>query len=122
MATGLASCSNNTSGSTYSEGYRTGVVTKFSRKGLMNKSWEGQLATSGFTEENSAMTNNFEFTVKDEDTATIRKINEMQDAGTRVKLHYKQVFWHNNFASETGYFVDGVSPLAGKADIKIPQP
>lgn len=31
----------------YSDGIRVGTVQKFSRKGLMNKSWEGELVMEG---------------------------------------------------------------------------
>lgn len=35
----------------YSEGDRPGIVTKFSKKGLFTKSWEGTLDQGGFRQE-----------------------------------------------------------------------
>lgn len=33
---------------TYSDGERTGVITKFSHKGMLIKTWEGELNMGGF--------------------------------------------------------------------------
>jgi hypothetical protein len=41
------SCSSVFAGDCYSEGVRVGVVQKFSSKGLVNKSWEGELVMDG---------------------------------------------------------------------------
>ena len=68
---------------TYSEGERAGYVQKFSKKGWICKTWEGELAMANLP---GAMPEVFRFTVHDE--AVAREIN--QAMGERVTLHYEQ--------------------------------
>jgi hypothetical protein len=93
---------------TYSTGDRVGYVQKFSRKGLVCKTWEGQLAMS--TVPGSAP-QYFDFTVRDDSVAqSIRKIMETQDG--RVALTYAQ---HKKVPlscfGETEYFVTSARPV-----------
>jgi hypothetical protein len=67
----------------YATGERAGWVQKFSRKGWICKTWEGELALvtmPGGTQEK------FFFTVRDD--AVARQINAAM--GKRVSLHYEQ--------------------------------
>ena len=67
----------------YSSGERAGYVQKFSRKGWVCKTWEGELAmvaVPGSTPEK------FYFTVRSDSVAGL--IN--QSLGKRVALHYNQ--------------------------------
>jgi hypothetical protein len=86
----------------YSEGERAGYVQKFSRKGWICKTWEGDLAMVNMPGSLSQM---FPFSVRDE--AIARKIND--SLGKRVALHYEE---HRGVPTscfgETGYFVTGV--------------
>lgn len=112
LAAGLAGC-----GVTYSEGDRAGSVIKISYKGLLCKSWEGQLATDGFvsaTDEkgNRSSSNVFEFSVTD--PAIVKKLQEAQESGARVKLHYDQALVNNPCTSSTDYYITSVTPVAGK--------
>src|SRR5262245_45173531 len=68
---------------TYSEGERAGYVQKFSKKGWLCKTWEGELAMANLP---GAMPEVFDFTVHDE--AVAAEIN--QAMGERVTLHYEQ--------------------------------
>jgi len=47
----------------YSEGERSGVIFKFSSKGLIWKSWEGEMNLGGMR---GAVTNTWKFTLKDD--------------------------------------------------------
>lgn len=85
----------------YSEGERAGVLQKFSRKGWICKTYEGELAqyiVSGVAPQI------WNFTVRDE------KIAEQLRAvvGAKVQLHYAE---HRgiptNCFGDTGYYVDG---------------
>jgi len=67
----------------YSEGERAGYVQKFSKKGWLCKTWEGELAMANLP---GAMPEIFYFTARDEAVAAL--INEAM--GQRVVLHYKQ--------------------------------
>jgi hypothetical protein len=90
----------------YSEGERAGYVQKFSHKGWICKTWEGELAMATIP---GAMPEIFRFTVRDESVAA--RINEA--LGQRVALSYEQ---HRGLPTscfgETEYFVTGVRPVA----------
>src|SRR5882757_4611755 len=91
---------------TYSDGERAGYVQKFSRKGWICKTWEGELAMMNLP---GTMPELFKFSVRDSAVAT--RLN--QTIGQRVRLHYKQ---HKGVPSdcfgETEYFVTQVDPVA----------
>ena len=89
----------------YSDGERAGYVQKFSHKGYLCKTWEGELAMVNIPGTTPQM---FEFTVRD--AATADKINK--SLGQRVRLHYDQ---HPGLPTscfgETEYFVTDVQPV-----------
>jgi hypothetical protein len=85
----------------YSEGERAGYVQKFSRKGWLCKTWEGEIAMVTMP---GAIPDKFEFSVRDD--ATAAQINAL--AGKRVVLVYQQhKFIPTNCFGETEYFVNG---------------
>jgi len=90
----------------YSDGDRAGVLYKFSRKGWICKSWEGELnLTPG-----AAAPTIWNFTVRDE--AVAKRVN--QALGQEVVLHYGE---HRGVPSscfgDTQYFVDAVRTSPG---------
>jgi hypothetical protein len=89
-------------GITYSDGERAGVLQKFSRKGWVCKTYEGELAVSLTAGMAPVIWN---FSVREE--AAAEKIKAAQ--GKRVVLHYDE---HKgvptNCFGESDYFVDGV--------------
>jgi hypothetical protein len=87
----------------YSDGERAGVLQKFSRKGWVCKTYEGELAMS--TVPGVAPTI-WEFSVRDE-----RAVPHLNEAiGKRVVLHYTE---HRGIPTtcfgHTAYFVDSVA-------------
>ncbi len=98
----------------YSEGDRAGYVQKFSRKGWICKTWEGELAMVNLP---GAMPEIFAFTVRDD--AVADRLNET--LGQRVVLTYEE---HRGIPTscfgETGYFVTGVRALDGAAPVPPP--
>ena len=91
---------------TYSEGDRAGYVQKFSRKGWLCKTWEGELAMANIP---GAMPEIFRFTVRDN-----RVAEDLNKAiGQRVALDYQQ---HRGVPGtcfgETEYYVTHVKPVA----------
>jgi hypothetical protein len=68
---------------TYSSGERVGYVQKFSKKGWLCKTWEGELTMSPVP---GAIPEKFFFTVPDE--AVAQQLN--QGLGKRVSLSYEQ--------------------------------
>jgi len=73
----------------YSEGSRSGIVTKLSYKGIIWKSWEGEMVMGGMRQDEggNAVTNVFAFNV---DPACVREVQAAQDSGRAVKLVYRQ--------------------------------
>ncbi len=86
----------------YSEGERAGYIQKFSHKGWLCKTWEGEIAMVTMP---GAIPDRFEFSIRDD--AVAARINAL--AGQRVVLSYQQhKFIPTNCFGETEYFVTGV--------------
>ncbi|MBI5916392.1 MAG: hypothetical protein HY842_13525 [Bacteroidetes bacterium] len=92
-------------GAVYSDGYRDGTLIKFSRKGYVFKTYEGELNQGGIANPapGTAMVNQiWHFSVKEK--AVADKLDTL--GGKVVRLHYKQYnkmfFWEG----ETHYLVD----------------
>ncbi|MCL2657042.1 MAG: hypothetical protein FWD62_06370 [Betaproteobacteria bacterium] len=95
----------------FSDGERTGYILKFSRKGWVCKTWEGEMQLIAMP---GAMPERFAFTVRDETVA--KAINRVM--GRQVSLEYAQhVGLPTTCFGETSYFVRGVrlvdAPLPG---------
>ncbi len=87
----------------YSSGERAGWVQKFSHKGWVCKTWEGELALVSLP---GSTVEKFNFTVHDE--AVAQKINAVM--GKRVSLHYEEkVGLPTSCFGETRYFVTGLT-------------
>lgn len=86
----------------YSSGERAGYVQKFSNKGWVCKTWEGELAMVSMP---GTMSEKFYFTVRDD--AVAARIN--QSLGKQVTLAYQQhVGVPTACFGETEYFVSDV--------------
>jgi hypothetical protein len=86
----------------YSSGERAGWVQKFSKKGWLCKTWEGEIALVSMP---GAIPEKFVFTVTDE--AVADQINRVM--GQRVALHYEQkVGLPTTCFGETRYYVTRV--------------
>jgi len=84
----------------YSKGVRAGELVKFSKKGVLFKTWEGEIS-QGVSEAQT-----FVFSVEDSEKQAIEDLNRLQ--GKFVKLHYferyKTLFW----LGDTNYFITKV--------------
>jgi len=91
---------------TYSEGNRAGVVVKFSKKGYLLKTYEGELNMGGMGNlPNTAQQNMlWQFSVREQSVADTL----MNLEGRKVSLHYKEIIKNMPWQGETEYFVDGV--------------
>jgi hypothetical protein len=90
---------------TYADGDRAGWVQKFSRKGWICKTWEGEMAMVSMP---GSTTEKFAFTVRDD--AVSQDINRLM--GRRVTLHYEQkVGLPTTCFGETRYYVTRVTPV-----------
>ena len=87
----------------YSDGERAGFLQKFSRKGWICKTWEGEILLSSMP---GAIPERFEFSVRDDLVA--RQLTAAM--GKRVQLSYSQ---HKGVPSacfgESEYFVEQVA-------------
>lgn len=83
----------------YSDGERAGYVQKFSRKGWICKTWEGELALVNLP---GAMPEIFHFSVRD--NAVAKRIQDV--VGRRVALTYEQhIGVPTSCFGDTQYFV-----------------
>src|SRR5499427_2191503 len=90
----------------YSTGERAGWVQKFSNKGWLCKTWEGELALVSLP---GTTVEKFQFTVRDD--AVAERINKVM--GQRVSLHYEEkVGLPTSCFGETRHYVTGVSMMA----------
>ena len=91
---------------TYSEGYRAGLLQKFSSKGTFVKTYEGEMILSSVTSnrEVALASEKFLFTLTNK--ALVRQFDTLQ--GNMVIVHYKQkngsAFWRG----DSKYLVDSV--------------
>jgi hypothetical protein len=91
---------------TYSDGYRAGILQKFSHKGVVFKTFEGEMILSSIstTRDVPIASEKFLFTVTNRDL--IREFDTLQ--GSMVIVHYRQknsaVFWRG----DSPYLVDSV--------------
>ncbi len=105
----LTSCSEN-----YSNGERIGLITQFSKTGLVFKTHEGHLNLTQ-TGMNSSSAKPFDFSVdRDvEDPIVVATLDSAATFGWKVKIKYHEVFgwnWFNN-RGETDHFVSDVIVL-----------
>jgi hypothetical protein len=106
----LVGCSEN-----YSNGERIGFVTKFSNRGLIWKSWEGEL---NLTQTGMNTSSTFQFSIDNDrqDDNTTRLIKILDSAATqgwKVKIRYHETTGKNWFRNrgETDHFVETVEVL-----------
>jgi len=91
---------------TYSEGNRAGLMQKFSHRGTIFKTYEGELVLSSVeSNRNVALASEkFFFSVSDKNLAT--KIGNLE--GHMVVVHYRQKNGILPWRGETEYIVDSV--------------
>ena len=93
---------------TYSDGVRSGVVVKISRKGYLFKTYEGQLnlMTFGAVRSQNMISESFESSVSASKSDLINELEQASLSGERVSLHYVERFAAFPWRGDTKYFVD----------------
>ncbi|WP_339848608.1 6-phosphogluconate dehydrogenase [uncultured Dokdonia sp.] len=86
----------------YSKGTRAGELIKFSNKGVVFKTWEGEIS------QGISGAQIFSFSVLDQEKEAIEALNEYQ--GQYVKLEYIERFGTFSFWGDSKYFVTKVIP------------
>lgn len=89
----------------YSEGERAGVVSKFSRKGYIFKTYEGELNVGAQGQAGNMANNLWAFTVDSEDPAIVKRLEDAMLTGKRIRLHYEQRYLKFSWMGDTEYFV-----------------
>jgi hypothetical protein len=95
-------------GISYSTGTRTGVVIKLSKKGVLFKTYEGELNLGGISEGDGTImpTRLWNFSVDKSNTMVYEAIT--QSEGKHVRLYYKEVLKNFFWQSETPYLIEKV--------------
>jgi uncharacterized protein YxeA len=84
----------------YSEGVRSGELIKFSRKGVVAKTWEGEIS------QGISGAQIFKFSVEDNKKEAIYDLQKYQ--GRYVKIHYLERYGTFFWLGDTKYFVTKV--------------
>lgn len=84
----------------YSEGVRSGELIKISRKGVIAKTWEGEIS------QGMSGAKIFTFSVLDKDKEVIEQLKEYQ--GEYVKLDYVERYATFFWLGDTKYFITKV--------------
>lgn len=97
----------------YSEGIRSGMVVKISKKGWIFKTYEGQLnlQTFGANKSPNIVSESFEFSVDTDRAEIIKMLEEASLSGERVSLKYTERMMTFFWRGDTKYFVTEVERL-----------
>ena len=91
---------------TYSDGNRFGLLQKFSRKGKLFKTYEGEMILSSIKGNSNVAIASEKFYFSVTDDAVAQQLNNLQ--GHNITVHYKEknsaAFWRG----ESPYIVDSV--------------
>lgn len=87
---------------TFSEGIRTGELIKFSHKGYIFKTWEGELS------QGLSGSQKFAFSVMDNQPEVIEQMKSNQ--GKFVKIEYIERYGTLFWWGETNYYITKVTP------------
>jgi hypothetical protein len=97
----------------YSEGIRSGVIVKISKKGWLFKTYEGQLnlQTFGANRSSNLVSETFDFSVEGDRADIIKTLEETSLSGERVSLKYTERMMKFFWRGDTKYFVVEVERL-----------
>lgn len=90
----------------FSEGYRAGELIKISHKGVIFKTWEGELS-QGVSEAQI-----FKFSVEENKKEVIELLKNLQ--GQQVKLTYKERYATYPWMGDTKYFITKIKTTSGE--------
>ncbi len=96
----------------YSSGFRAGVATKLSQKGIIIKTNEGTLNVGGLTNTSEGtIPTTWDFTIKRSADSVVTKLDKAILNGDRVKLQYHEKYVKFFWYGDTKYFVYDVEVL-----------
>jgi hypothetical protein len=91
---------------TYSEGYRAGLLQKFSSKGMLFKTYEGEMILSSVSSNNNVALASEKFLFTMTNKNLVRQFDTLQ--GNMVIVHYRQKNGRLPWQGDTSYLVDSV--------------
>lgn len=107
----------------YSKGARTGMINKFTEKGLIWKTYEGEMALEGIVSgENYSGANVWDFSLDNQSRhgenreELAKKIQSYLESGTKVKVTYVEPFTTWPWRSGTNYLIQSVEPIKPRAE------
>ncbi len=98
---------------TYGTGDRVGKVMKVSEKGVMFKTYEGQINMEGFgaVKSENMFSQTFEFSVEKNRADIIEDLQAAMNSGKRVNIHYIERYWQIPWRGDSKHFVREVQIL-----------
>ncbi len=103
------------SGFSVSDGKRVGTVTKFSKKGILWKTYEGDLLLGG---QGTVTSSHWNFTVSDSTVAL--KVEKSMDEQDLIEAEYHQCLFVFPWNGDTNYFVTNVKLVHKPASTSAP--
>lgn len=98
----------------YSDGQREGTLQKLTNKGMIWRTWEGELAVEGMkisgNKDGMSGGNVFSFTV--DDPAVVEAMRSA--VGHKVRLHYREALTHVPWNGDTSYRITRAEVLGQK--------
>jgi hypothetical protein len=97
----------------YDEGVRAGMVLRISKKGMLFKTYEGQLnlQTFGALKGASPVMESFDFSVESGNEKVVEDLQSAALSGERVNLHYIKRYTTFPWRGDTKYFITSVERL-----------
>ena len=98
----------------YSDGYRAGTMIKFSKRGVLFKTYEGELNLGMVLNDQQpsvSVSNIWKFSVQGSEDELKSKLQNALLNGKRVKVHYNEKFFQFDWRGDTKYIVDEVEIL-----------
>jgi len=91
----------------YDEGVRAGNVVRISKKGVVFKTFEGQLNLQSFgaLKNTSPFAETFDFSVEKKKKDVVRELEAVALSGERVNLHYIKRYMGFPWRGNTKYFI-----------------
>ncbi|HSO85189.1 MAG TPA: hypothetical protein VLQ91_01460 [Draconibacterium sp.] len=93
-------------GFTYSKGYRAGLLQKFSEKGVIFKTYEGEMILSSVQSNSNVALASEKFLFSVTDVAVAKQMEQIQ--GKQVVVHYREKNGALPWQGESYYIVDSV--------------
>jgi hypothetical protein len=100
----------------YDEGVRAGIVLRLSKKGIIFKTYEGQLnlETFGALKGASPIMESFDFSVESDEAEVLKELEAVALSGERVNLHYIKRYVIFPWRGDTKYFAIKVERTPGR--------